>query len=249
MRFSRLFVTGAAIGAALVFTPALPVVAPLMAQDGQATAKAPQLHASATGEVELRPDRATITLTVESRGSTAAKAASETARRQKQVLDALRALGIPAEQMQTASLQINPEYVNPGPGQRPKVSGYVASSSLRVQITNIEQVGPAIDAALSGEATGVGGLSFWSSKEAEARKQALALAVAKAMGEVDAMARAAGGTLGGLIELSADQPMPKFENRGYAMAMASARSDAMPVAEGTIKVTATVNGRWAFTPR
>ena len=98
------------------------------AQDGQTGAgtpslKAPQLNSSATGEVELRPDRATLTLSVESRGVTASKAGSETARRQKQVLDTLRALGIGADQLQTASLQINPDYSNPAPGQRQRSRG------------------------------------------------------------------------------------------------------------------------------
>lgn len=233
---------------------ALLLAAPQVAfaqESGAPTSRQPQLRASASGEVELKPDRATITLSVESRGPTAAKAASETARRQKQIIDAVRALGLTADQLQTASLQINPEYANPGPGQRPKVTGYVAVSSLRVQVTNIEQVGPVIDTALASEATGVGGLSFWSSKEPEARKQALALAVSKAMGEVEVMAKAAGGSLGGLIELSADQPSPRYEMAAAAPAyrMSAAVAAPMPVAEGTIKVYANVNGRWAFVPR
>ncbi len=226
----------------------------LEAQDptnGAATVRSPQLNASATGEVELRPDRATLYLSVESRGGTAAKAANETARRQKQVLDTLKALGIGAEQLQTASLQINPEYANPGPGQRPKVTGYVATSTIRVDILRIEQVGAVVDAGLAGDATGIQGLHFGSSREGEARKQALALAVSKAMGEADAMARAAGGMLGGLIELNAQQNF----TRDYAAAaapmafMKAGGSNPMPVAEGLIKISATVSGRWAYSAK
>ncbi len=223
------------------------------AQDGQTGAgtpslKAPQLNSSATGEVELRPDRATLTLSVESRGVTASKAGSETARRQKQVLDTLRALGIGADQLQTASLQINPEYSNPAPGQRQRVSGYVAVSSIRVEVLRIDQVGSVVDAGLSGEATGIQGLRFSSSKEPEARRQALALAVTKARGEAESMALAAGGTLGGLIELNAQPDMVRMYG-APALSFASRASAPMPVAEGMITVSATVSGRWGFIPR
>lgn len=191
------------------------------AQDGQIGAgtpslKAPQLNSSATGEVELRPDRATLTLSVESRGVTASKAGSETARRQKQVLDTLRALGIGADQLQTASLQINPEYSNPAPGQRQRVSGYVAVSSIRVEVLRIDQVGSVVDAGLSGEA--------------------------------ESMALAAGGTLGGLIELNAQPDMVRMYG-APALSFASRASAPMPVAEGMITVSATVSGRWGFIPR
>jgi uncharacterized protein YggE len=223
----------------------------LRAQDGGSapSIKAPQLNASATGEIELRPDRATLMLSVESRGSTAAKAAGETAKRQKQVLDTLRALGIAAEQIQTASLQINPEFVSAAPGGRTRVSGYVATSTIRVDILKVEQVGAVVDAGLSGEATGIQGLQFGSSKEGEARKQALALAVSKAKGEAEAMAVAAGGALGGLIELNAQQDMPRMYASAPMSFAKAARSESMPVVEGTIRVSATVSGRWGFIPR
>jgi uncharacterized protein YggE len=106
-----------------------------------------------------------------------------------------------------------------------------------------------VDAGLSGEATGIQGLQFGSSKEGEARKQALALAVSKAKGEAEAMASAAGGSLGGLIELSAQQDMPRMYGAPAMSFTRAARSESMPVAEGTIRVSATVNGRWGFVPR
>ena len=210
--------------------------------------KAPQLNSSATGEVTLRPDRATLTVSVESRAGTASKAAGETARRQKQVLDTLRALGIGIDQVQTASLQITPEYSNPGPGQRQRVTGYLAISSLRVEILRIEQVGAVVDAGLSGEATSIQELRFSSSKEAEARKQALALAVSKARGEAEAMASAAGGLLGGLIELNAQPDVIRMLS-APPMSFAARATTPMPVAEGTITVSATVSGRWGYIPR
>lgn len=231
---------------ALVLLPAL-----LTAQDSQPSLRSPQLVTSATAEVALRPDRATLVFTVESRGTTAAKAGAESSRKQRGVLDTLRSLGVAAEQMQTASLQINPEYVYPGENKPPRISGYVARSSIRVEVLKIDLVGALIDATLSMEATGIGSLSFRSSQEDAARRQALELAVAKAKADAEAMARAAGGAIGTLIEL---QAQPSFE-RPIPMAYASSaelrqsKAAPMPVEAGEIKVGATVNGRWGFIQR
>ena len=227
----------------------LPAV--LLAQDTQPSARSPQLVTSATAEVALKPDRATLVFTVESRGTTAAKAGAESSRKQRGVIDTLRSLGIAADQMQTASLQISPEYVYPGENKPPRVSGYVARSSIRVEVLKIDLVGSLIDAALSMDATGIGSLAFRSSQEESARRQALELAVAKARADADAMAKAAGGAVGLLIDLQAqpsyERPMPIAYAQASEMRMAKAAP--MPVEAGEIRVSATVNGRWGFIQR
>lgn len=208
----------------------------------------PQIVTSATAEVELKPDRATLVFTVESRGSTAVDAGAETARKQRAVFDALRALGVAADQMSTASIEIHPEFIYPGENKPRRISGYVARNSLRVEVRNIDQTGALIDAALAKEATGIGSLQFSSSRQDDARRAALESAVTKARAEAEAMARAAGGTLGNLIELSAQ---PSYE-RPVALEMGAMRSlspaaqQVTPVAPGQIRISATVSGRWGY---
>ncbi len=85
---------------------ALPLA--LFAQSTGPTTGAPQILTTASAEVELKPDRATLVFTVESRGATAAKAGAETARKQRGVLDTLRAMGVGVDQLTTASIEINP---------------------------------------------------------------------------------------------------------------------------------------------
>lgn len=210
----------------------------------------PQIVTSASAEVDLKPDRAALSFTVESRGGTAARAGAETARKQRAVLDTLRAMGISADQMTTTSIDISPEYVYPGQNQPPRVSGYVARNSVRIDVLKIDQTGSLIDAGLAKEATGVGSLDFSSSKEAEARRQALELAVGKAKAEAESMARAAGVNIGTLIELVAQpQFVQPIYNRAFKSAMASPSADATPVSPGQLKISATVSGRWSFTSR
>ncbi|MBI1808359.1 MAG: SIMPL domain-containing protein [Gemmatimonadetes bacterium] len=211
----------------------------------------PVIITSASADVELKPDRATLVLTVESRAPTAARAGSETARKQRAVLDTLRGLRVADEQVMTARLEVTPEYSYPGRGEPPKLTGYVSRSSVRVTVLNIEQTGTLIDAALSKEASGVGSLQFGSSKADEARLKALELAVAKAKAEASTMARAAGGALGAMLELSSNAAQPMFQAPSL-MAMSARVADAgvvqTPVSEGLLKISAFVNARWAFTP-
>jgi len=235
MRFYSVILLGFIAGALPAQSPALNV---------------PQIVTSASAEVDLKPDRAALSFTVESRGGTAARAGAETARKQRAVLDTLRAMGISADQMTTTSIDISPEYVYPGQNQPPRVSGYVARNSVRIDVLKIDQTGSLIDAGLAKEATGVGSLDFSSSREAEARRQALELAVGKAKADAESMARAAGVNIGTLIELVAQpQFVQPIYNRAFRSAMASPSADATPVSPGQLKISATVSGRWSFTPR
>ena len=217
----------------------------------QMGAASPQVATAATADVELKPDRATVVFSVESRGSTAAAAGAETARKQRAVIEAIKAQGVGTDQVSTASLDLHPELVYPGENRPPRIAGYIARNSVRVEVRNIEQTGAIIDAALAKEATGVGSLQFTSTKYDDARRHALELAVAKAQAEADAMARAAGGTLGALIEITAqptfDQPVPIAF--GAMKAMGAPAPGQMPIEAGQLKVSASVNGRWRYVER
>ena len=74
-------------------------------------------------------------------------------------------------------------------GTAPRVVGYVARNTVRVEIAKIDQAGPAIDVALASGANVVSSLRFYSSRFDEVRRQALEAAVAQARAdaEVDAV--------------------------------------------------------------
>src|SRR4051812_13473801 len=78
----------------LIFLALTAVSAPLSAQQPASLATIPQIVATARGEVKIVPDRANIQISVQTRGVTAAAAGSENAKKQKAVIDGLRALGI-----------------------------------------------------------------------------------------------------------------------------------------------------------
>lgn len=234
---------------AISVVAALALILPLSRAVGQQTpSTVPQVITAGRGEVDIKPDRVRMEFGVETRAVSAASAAAENSRRQRAVLDTLLKLGIAHDQIQTANLQVTPEMVYPGQGQPPKLSGYVARNSVRVEVQKLEQAGVLVDAGLAKGATNITGLQFYSSRAAEARREALVRAVKAARLDAEAMATAAGYQLGALIEISSGGP----SDGPIAMSMDMVRSTRLaasaeptPVSPGELKVVETVSVRWA----
>jgi uncharacterized protein YggE len=207
----------------------------------------PYISVSATGEAHVTPDRATIFVGVQSRGTTAAAAGSDNARRQRAVLDTLRALGISGDRVSTMNYNVSPDIqYSPNNSAPPKVVGYMVTNTVRAEITRLEDVGRVIDAVLGKGANELSSLQFYSSKSDSARRAALATAVANARADAEALARAAGGSLGQLAEISTGEP----PIRPIAMPMAKlAAQAATPIEPGQQTVAATVSVRWVFVSR
>ena len=205
----------------------------------------PQVIATATGEATLIPDRATLMLAVETRAQTASAAGSANARLQQSVIAAIVSKGIRGEQISTAGYSLQPNERYSPEGQR-TLLGYIARNTVAVQLERIDQVGPVIDAALGAGANVVSGLRMYSSRFEEVRRTALQEAVRKAREDAQALATAAGGTLGSILELQTTDgygPRPMYEMAVMAAGRAAADT---PVVAGEQTVTVTVTTRWAL---
>ena len=204
----------------------------------------PFIAASAVGEARIVPDRAMLTVAVESQAPTAAKAGTDNAARQTRVIDAVKAAGVAAAQIRTSGYNVFPEYAQ-GDGRAPRITGYRAHNSVLIEVRDIAAVGKIIDAALAAGANNIGSMSLFASNTDGARKEALQKAVAKARTEAEAVASAAGGSLGALLELSIEPygtPQPLMRQAVANMAMA----DATPIETGELTVNAMVRARWLF---
>lgn len=221
--------------------------APLAAQNSAFIAPPPQVSVSSRGEIKVTPDRATIRISVQTKGATAAAAAADNASKQRAVIDALRSLGLGEKDISTSDYSVTPEQ-RYEPNKEPTVVGYNVTNTLSVEVTSLKLVGPVIDAALAKGANMITSLQFSSSNTEAARRQAITIAVQRARGDADAAARAAGGSLGALLEVSIggySSPPP----RPFDMKIASTAMRAQvetPVDPGEQTISADVTTRWAF---
>src|SRR5258706_759780 len=171
-------------------------------QDSRATIDAiPQISVTGRGEIKVSPERAKSQVCVQTRATTAVAAAAENATKQQSVLTALRGLGLGNDQLSTINYNVYPEQ-RYEQGKEPVIVAYNVTNTILVDVRKLTQVGPVIDAALSKGANMITSLQFYASNTEDARRTAIASAVRKARLDADAAAAAAGGSVGGLLEVS-----------------------------------------------
>ena len=234
------------VGIAFYTAAALLATEGVYAQASGASAP-PQIITTGTGEVRIAPDRATIFVGVQSRATTAAAASSDNARRQRAILDTLRVLGLGSDQLSTMNYNVAPEIQYNPNNQPPRVTGYTVTNTVRADVRQLGDVARLIDGALAKGANEISGLQFYSSKADSARRVAMSIAVANARADAETLAKAAGGALGALLELSTTSSIrPMSESFGVAGMAARAPT---PIEPGQQSITATVMTRWAFVAR
>jgi uncharacterized protein YggE len=225
--------------AALLWAPAA------AAQGGGRGGAPPPPYVEATGsaEVHLTPDRAGITIAVETRAQTAAEVGAANARIQRRVLDTLQLLGFRAPNVSTAGYTVTPQYDNAAQGQRER--GYLARNTIQVRLSDLARIGTVIDAALGAGATRIEGIAYQTTKADSARPVALAQAAEHAHAEASALTQALGVKLGPVISITAEgmggTPYASLQSmRSVSMAPAVATE----ISPGDIVVRASVAGRW-----
>lgn len=209
----------------------------------------PQIAVAGQGEVRVVPDRATLTLGVQSRGRTAAVASADNSRRQGAIIDTLRAMGLTSEQISTANYTVYPETRYDTTSKRTVVTGYFVSNTVRVELRSVDQVGRVIDGALAKGANQISSLDFYQSNPDSTRRVGLAQAITRARADAEVIARAAGGTLGKLLEVQAnDMSGPPIIRKSLEMFDTRAAGAPTPIEPGSEMFRVMVNARWEFVP-
>lgn len=198
------------------------------------------------GEARIAPDRATVTLAVETKGASAAATAATNARVQQRVLDTLAALGLRAPDVTTAEFNVSPNMEDTPRGSRQ--NGYVARNAVTVRLSNLARIGAVIDAGLARGATTVEDVEFSSTKRDSVSRVALATAAANARSSAEALAVALGGRISDLVEATTQetggQLFGLYARR--ATAFASRAEMTTPITPSEVVVGASVVTRWRF---
>jgi uncharacterized protein YggE len=222
--------------------------------------RAPEITAAGRGEVAVTPDRAAILVSVESRAASAAAAASANASKMTAVFQALRGAGLTQADITTSGYSVgqDPRTMRMGmpfgapPGPAVPVE-FLARNTVRAIVRRLDDTGKVIDAALAAGATSIASVQFSSPSADEARRSALATAVAQAQRDAEVLARAAGGTLGRLLSMSSGSPggsavsYSTDTNFSYAIEAASMAYPTM-INPRDVSVSVSVFGRWEFIP-
>ncbi len=155
---------------------------------------AAEITVSASAGVRLVPDKATVSFGVTTQEQTAEKAQSKNSEAVKNVMEVLTGRGVEEKSIRTASYSMYPQYDWSDGEQR--IVGYNVTTKLTVQDQDIEDLGALFSACVAAGINNVDNVSFLCSGYDEAYRQALAQAVADSRLKAEALAQAAGKTLG-----------------------------------------------------
>lgn len=207
---------------------------PAQGQAAQQTDKVITVNGS--GAVATVPDRAELNFGVVSQASTARAALSANATAARRVVDALRAAGVAAADLQTQQIALSPRYNEQGND----IVGYTAHTSVSARIRDLARAGAVIDAAVNAGANTVDGPSLTRSDQTELYRTALRNAVADARAKAQALAAAGNVTLGSVVSVveAGAAPMPVDERMAAA--------DAPPIEPGTQRIEAMVTVTFAI---
>ena len=171
----------------------------------------PRIIVTGEGEATAAPDLALLTLSVMREAKTARAALDANNDAMAAVISAMKSAGITERDLQTAGIQISPRYNytnKPDGSQEAELVAYQVTNTLSVRIRDIDKTGDILDKAVSLGVNQGGGIAFTnedpSAAVTEARKKAVANAIAKAK----TLAEAAGVSIGRVLEITDQNVAP-----------------------------------------
>ena len=197
-----------------------------------------QITVSATGDVSQAPDRASVSAGVVTQAKTADAAMSANAAKMTAAFEQLRAAGVEEKNIRTSQMSLNPRFSYKDRNS-PKIDGYEVRNRVSATTEDVEKVGPMLDALVKAGVNTINGVSFSISEpdiaKAEARDKAIKAAKAKA----EAMASAAGVSLGNLTSIT-ESSRGGFVPQPVAYARTASLEASTPIAAGEQNLSVTV---------
>lgn len=211
-----------------------------MAQSyGQEIKQVPQISVNGQAKVKVAPDQATITATVETKGSNAKDVKKENDKQIDAVLKLIKKNNIATADYRTHRVALNPQY-----DYAKKKTNYNATQTIEIIVRNLNQYDELMEGLVSDGVNRIDNVVFQSSNmakyESEARKLAMKDAKMKAEDYVSVLGQKVGRavTISDNSQIYSPQPV-------YARMMKAEMSDsATPretLAAGEIEISANVS--------
>jgi uncharacterized protein len=224
------------------------VAAPAPAQD--AAARRATISVTGSGETQLKPDFARLSVSVGTTGDTVIQAAEANRAATDRVLARLQALGVRRDDIRTASLQVVQTPSRTGPdGRELRVPRFTARHQLAVITRDLDGIG-----RLAGEILAVGDLTFQSlvfglDRQDEGRDEARRLAVRDARRQAEVYAAAAEVKLGRLLEIRDGAVQTYGAESEAPLRMEVAQAPGLTVVPpATVRSSASVQMVWELAP-
>ena len=202
------------------------------------------ISVSGDGEATVAPDMAVVTMAVSAKGKDLGPTRDDVNTRTSSVLERLRELGVADADLQAPDVEIHPEYDYRRDGQ--KLIGYRVSRTLTARVRALDTLGEVLEAISAAGANEVHGARMAASDPSGEEHAALAAAVEAARASAEAIANAAGVTLGDVIRVEEAERIEMPRGAIRMAAMAESADVPTEVAAGELTVRRVVRARFAI---
>jgi len=196
--------------------------------------------ASGNGKVYIVPDVAYIYVGVRSDADEVSDALNKNNEQAHAISEAVKALGVDAKDIQTASFNVYPMSDYGIDGQITR-KYFVVENTVYVTVRDLSKLGNLLDAVVRSGANTINSISFDVLDKDTAMAEARDMAIAEARAEAEAIAKASGVTLGALQSVNvytSNGQVSVYDAKG---GMSAASSSEVPVSAGQIVITADAN--------
>lgn len=170
------------------------------------------LQVQADGEAYARPDQASLNAGVVTFAATSREAAEANAVQMAQVVEAIREAGVPARDIQTQAVTLEPQFnYNRENNVPPAIVGYQARNTVTVRVNDVDEASEILTTLFEAGANTVGGPFFSLKDDSAAVAAARSDAVANAREEAEAYAAAFGMRVAKVLRISERQVQSNYE--------------------------------------
>ncbi|MFB2660802.1 oxidative stress defense protein [Shewanella mangrovisoli] len=186
----------------------------------------PHIETMGVSQIQVEPDMAELNVEVAVTEKEAKTAKDNSDAAVAKFIARLTAAGITKEQIQSANLNLQPQYVY-AQDKAPELSGYTASRQITVTISDLARLNTILDSALEEGINRVNNIALKSSKEAEYVAKARQAAIVDAKQKAESLAKGFGENLGKVWQIRYYDQRPVQP----VMLRMNAKADAMGAAE------------------
>jgi uncharacterized protein YggE len=228
----------------LLIQPAAPTAG--AQEETQDAAETRTVSVSGSGQIEATPDMAIVRLGVQTEADEATSALTQNSEQMESLIQTLEDAGVPAEDIQTQTIRLQPQYEQTGPEASgpPELAGYVATNVAEVRLTDLAgepDLGALLDAAVQAGGNRIEGIRFEVSDPSQPLDQARQAAWLDAEHKAEQLVELADAELGDVLTINESSRIPRPV---VEQAVGGVAEAAVPIQPGTQSIEVDIQVTW-----
>jgi hypothetical protein len=199
----------------------------------------PSINVSGEGKVKVAPDQASISISIETKGSKAEDVKQQNDKKMDAILKFIKNSNIAKEDYQTQRVSLNPNY-----DYEKKKYSYVATQTLQILLKDLSKYDVLMEGLVNEGINRIDNVEFKSSKMKELQSDARKLAVKDAKAKAEDFVSVLGQKVGKALLISDNSQSYVSQPRMYAMKSSMVMDESVPretLAIGEIEIKANVS--------